>query len=98
MEPTRLTSGQSGRGRLIATASLAVAAFAVLAFPPLASAGSFDSKAMRASQMRKISRQDATGGGLSPAARQIQRQGYLVPNQAAYERQKARANRRAAAS
>ena len=97
MESTRPTSARSARGRLIAAASLASAAFAVLALPGLASAGSFSSRAMRASQIRKLSRQAPKRDTLSPAARRIQRRGYLVPNEAAYQRQKARADRRAAA-
>ena len=97
MESTRPTSGRNGRGRLIAAASLATAAFVVLALPSLASAGSFSSSAMRASQIRQLARQAPNHDTLSPAARQIQRQGYLVPNEAAYQRQKARADRRAAA-
>jgi hypothetical protein len=96
MEPTRLTS--RGRRRLIAAASLAGTASVILALPSLGSAATFSSHVMRASQIRKVSRQAPNRRTLSPAARTIQRQGYLVPNQAAYERQKARASRRAAAS
>jgi hypothetical protein len=97
MKLTTVTSRSGVRARTIAAAPVAGVALMILALPAPGSAATFSSKAMRASQLRNALGQAPNRGTLSPAARAIRSQGYLVPNQAAYQRQKARANRRAAA-
>jgi hypothetical protein len=82
--------------RLTLAVGLAVAAFLFGVVPSLASAKSFvDGKITTASTARKAARQDPNRGTLSVAARRAIHRGYLVPNQARYDRQKARSTRRA---
>jgi hypothetical protein len=97
MESKRLTSSLAGRTRLIGVASLATAAFLIGAAPSLASSAPTLGKPMRASEIRKISRQDPNRGTHSAAVRHLMKRGYLVADKAAYRRSKARANRQAAA-
>ena len=97
MKPKRLTSTVPRHRRLIGCASLAMAALAMGATPSLTSATPTFGKAMRASEIRKVSRQDPNSGTMDSVTRQAVKRGYLVRNQAAYRRAKARANRQAEA-
>lgn len=90
MESRRLISG---RTRLFAGAALASAAFVVGVAPGLASAKTVNPKIQRAASMRH-----ADTAPLSGAAKRAVTHGYLVPNQNRYDRQKARATRRAEAT
>ena len=97
MKSTILTSSSPRRTRrLIAVASLATAAFLMGVVPGLASASSKQLKVTSAAAARKAAKQDPNRGTLGPAARRALQRGYLVPNQARYDRQKARITRRAA--
>jgi len=95
MESQRLASSSLARGRLIACASLAAAAFAVGVAPSIASAQSHFGPIRSAASVRKADIPNR--GTVGTAARRAMRQGYLVPNQARYERQKTRAARHASA-
>lgn len=95
MEPQRLASSSLARGRLIACASIAAAAFAVGVAPSVASAQSHFGPIRSAASVRKADIPNR--GTVGTAARRAMRQGYLVPNQARYERQKTRAVRHASA-
>jgi hypothetical protein len=75
---------------------LLVAAFLLGVVPSMASAKSFHGKVTSAAAVRRAAKQDPNRGTLNPAARRAIHRGYLVPNQARYDRQKARATRRAA--
>ena len=74
---------------------LAVATFFLGVVPSLASAKSFHVKIASSATARKAAKQDPNRGTLSVAARRAIHRGYLVPNQARYDRQKARLTRRA---
>jgi len=63
----------------------------------LSSPGGGGTRLMSAAVQRKASGQTPNRGALGPAARQALNQGYLVPNEAQYLRQKADAARRAGA-
>jgi hypothetical protein len=96
MESIGLISGGE-RGRwLIAAASVATAAFVLAIVPSLASAYVVDSGITSAKQGRDAD--VANPGSLSPAARLATQQGYLVPDQAAYDAGKERNTRRALAA
>ena len=95
MESQRLASSSLARGRLIACASLAAAAFAVGVAPSIASAQSHFGPIRSAASVRKADIPNR--GTVGTAAQRAMRQGYLVPNQARYERQKTRAVRHASA-
>jgi hypothetical protein len=82
--------------RLALVVGLAVAAFLFGVVPSLASAKSFDLKITSATTARKAAKQDPNRGTLSVAARRAIHRGYLVPNQARYDRRKALLSRRAA--
>ena len=86
--------GTSGAATLVV--GLAVATFLFGVVPSLASAKSFHLKITSAAAARKAATQDPNRGTLSVAARRAIHRGYLVPNQARYDRQKARSTRRAA--
>src|SRR5213592_4371683 len=77
---------KSGRGRLRALLAVAL--------PVIALAGSPAADAA-AGSLRVRPAKPLAGGPLSPAQKQVLRQGYLVPNQGSYDRAKARAARRA---
>ena len=64
--------------------------------PSIGAATSFHGKITSAAAARKAAKQDPDRGTLSIAARRAIHRGYLVPNQARYDRRKARATRRAA--
>ena len=74
---------------------LAAATFFLGLIPSLASAKSFHVKITSAAAAWKAAKQDPNRGTLSVAARRAIDRGYLVPNQARYDRQKARSTRRA---
>ena len=97
MDSSGFTSS-SGRlpRRLSLVVGLAFVAFLLCVVPSLAAAMSFHGKVTSAAAARKAAKQDPNRGTLSIAARRAIHRGYLVPNQARYERQKARATRRAA--
>ena len=100
MEFKSLTSSPARRMRLIGVASLATAASVMVFAPSLATASSAEFphlKIMSAKQAREMARRDPNAGTLGPAARHAMHRGYLVPNQARYNRQKARITRRAEA-
>jgi hypothetical protein len=100
MELKSLTSSPARRMRLIGAASLAAAAFVIVLVPSLASASSAtfpQLKVTSAKHAREVARRDPNAGTLGPAARHAMHRGYLVPNQARYNRQKARITRRAEA-
>ncbi len=95
-----LTSSPARRMRVLAAATLATAAFVMVLAPSLASAGSASFphlKLMTAKRANKVAKRDPNAGTLGPAARHALHRGYLVPNQARYDRQKARITRRASA-
>jgi hypothetical protein len=75
--------------RLIAAASLATAAFLMAVVPGMAQAGPL------ASKLGTSWRAGSVDGASTRAAKLLEEQGYLVPDQAAYDRRKARATRRA---
>ena len=93
MESKSLTSSVARPRRLIAAISLASAAFAIGVVPSLASADSAAGKLTSAAAARKAAKQDPNAAIRSAAARRAMRQGYLVPNQRRYDRQKARITR-----
>jgi hypothetical protein len=81
--------------RLTLLIGLALAAFLIGVVPSLASAKSFHGKITSAAAARQAAKQDPGRGTLSATARRAIHRGYLVPNQARYERQKARLTGRA---
>jgi type IV secretory pathway TrbD component len=81
--------------RLALVAGIAVGAF-LFVVPNLASAKSFHLKIRSAAAARTAAKQDPNRGTLNVAARRAIHRGYLVPNQARYDLQKARSTRRAA--
>ena len=82
--------------RLTLVVGLAVAALLLGVAPSLATAKSFHGKVRSATTTRRAARQDPNRGTLSVAARRAIHRGYLVSDQARYDRQKARLTRRAA--
>jgi len=88
------------RGRVAIIISAAAAALLITALTlglvPSLAAGSVP-KLTSAAAARKAARQDPNHGIPGPDARRAVKQGYLVPNQQRYDRQKARATRRATA-
>jgi hypothetical protein len=76
--------------RLTLVVGLAVAAFLPAVAPSPAAAESFHAKVTSAAAARQAATQDPSRGTLSAAARRAIDRGYLVPNQARYDRQKAR--------
>lgn len=96
MELTSLTFSGHGR-RLIVAASLTIVAFLMGVVPTMAAASDPSGEVSGPASMRKAFKQDPNAGTLGVAARQSIKRGYLVPNQRRYDRQKARATRRAAA-
>ena len=82
--------------RLTLVVGLAVAAFLFGIIPSLAAAESFHAEITSADAARQAAEQDPNRGTLSLAARRAIDRGYLVPDQARYDRQKARLTRRAA--
>jgi hypothetical protein len=93
--PTSFTPGSVRQDpRLTLAVGLAIGAFLVGALPSLASAESSHGKLVSAAQARKAAKHDPNRGTLSAPARRAIRHGYLVPNQARYDRQKARLARR----
>jgi hypothetical protein len=82
--------------RLTLVVGLAVAAFLLGIIPSLAAAKSFHGEVTSAAAARQAAKQDPNRGTLSVAARRAIDRGYLVPNQARYDRRKARLTRRAA--
>jgi hypothetical protein len=96
MESMRLSSSflRSGR-RLTIVVPLAIAAFLVTVMPGMASASGLSNKLLSAASVRKADVPNR--GTLGTAAKRSIEQGYLVPNQAGYDRQKARVTRRAQA-
>lgn len=95
-EPT--SRGSTFTRWLMFIAPLAVAAFLATAIPASSSPSGGHPRLMSAAAHRKASSQNPNRGTLSPAVRQALSQGYLVPDQAQYLRQKAGAARRASAS
>ncbi len=81
------------RVRLIALASLAGTALVMGVAPSLASAGADQPRIQSAAAGRKAAKQDPNRGTLNTAARRALHRGYLVPHEAQYRRQKARAAR-----
>ena len=91
------TSRSTGHPRrLTLFVGLAVAAFLLGIIPSPAAAKSFHGKITSAAAARNAAKQDPNRGTLSVAARRAIDRGYLVPNQARYDRQKARLTLRAA--
>ena len=82
--------------RLTPVLGLAVAAFLLGIVPNLAAAKAFHGEVTSAATARQAAKQDPNRGTLSVAARRAIDRGYLVPDQARYDRQKARLTRRAA--
>jgi hypothetical protein len=76
---------------------LAIAAFLMGVIPSLASARTVHPEPLSGAQAWQIAAQSPNRGELGAAARRAVNRGYLEPNQAGYERQKARATRRAEA-
>jgi type IV secretory pathway TrbD component len=81
--------------RVTLVVGLAVAAFLFGIAPSLASADGFHVNITSAASARKAAKRDPNRGSLGVAARRAIHHGYLVPNQARYDRQKARLTRRA---
>ena len=75
---------------------LAVPAFLLGIIPSLVAAKTYHGKITSAAAALHSANQDPNRGTLSVAARRAIDRGYLVPDQARYERQKARLTRRAA--
>jgi hypothetical protein len=95
---THLTPSPARHARRLALAA-GLAATTVLVggiVPGAASAQSFHGRVTSAAVARKAAERDPDRGTLSVAARRAIDQGYLVPNQARYDRQKARLTGRAA--
>jgi hypothetical protein len=81
--------------RLTMVAGFAVGAVLLGIVPGLAPAKSFHAKVTSAAAARQATKRDPNRGTLGVAARRAIHRGYLVANQARYDRQKARATRRA---
>jgi hypothetical protein len=82
--------------RLTVVVGLVVAAFLVGVAPSPASAKSFHEGVTSAATARHAAQRDPNRGTLSAAAGRAIQRGYLVPDQARYDRRKARLTRRAA--
>jgi hypothetical protein len=82
--------------RLTLVVGLAVAAFLFGVIPSPAVAEGFHGEITSAAAARQAAEQDPNRGTLSVAASRAIERGYLVPDQARYDRQKARRTRRAA--
>jgi hypothetical protein len=95
-KPVTILAGGSDARLLLPLVGLALATFVFSVAPSLAGAASFHGKVTNAAAARKAAKQDPNRGTLNAAARRAIHRGYLVPNQARYDRQKARATRRAA--
>jgi hypothetical protein len=80
--------------RVFSLAALVTLAMGVV--PSVAAAESFHGEITGAAAARQSAKQDPNQGTLSAAARRAIHRGYLVPNQARYDRRKARLTRRAA--
>jgi hypothetical protein len=93
MKATSFISESRSRARLFAAATIGAAALVVGAAPGVASAKTENPKIRGAASLR-----NADTGPISSAAKRAITHGYLVPNQRRYERQKARATRRAEAT
>jgi hypothetical protein len=89
MESMRPTAGRGRQTSVFAGAVLAVAALVAGSIPGLASADGQHLTIRSAASMRH-----ADTGPIGPVARRAITQGYLVPDQARYERRKARLSRR----
>jgi hypothetical protein len=92
-----LSSTRSSR-RVTLVIGLAVGAFLVGVVPTPAAASGFQPKITSASAARRAAQRDPDRGELSPAARRAIHRGYLVPDQARYDRRKARITRRSASA
>jgi hypothetical protein len=98
MDPISFTSSAARPPRRLTLAvGLAVGTFLLGALPSLASAESFHGKITSAAAARKAAKQDPDRGTLSAPARRALHHGYLVPNQARYDRRKALLARRTTA-
>jgi hypothetical protein len=99
-QPIGLAHRAPGSGRpvrrLALVAGLAVAAFLFGIVPSPAAAKSFHGRVRSAAGARHAAKQDPNRGTLSTAASRAIHRGYLVPNKARYDRQKAGLTRRAA--
>src|SRR4051794_18669783 len=82
--------------RLTLVAGLAVAAFMLAVIPSMAAAKSFHGRITSAATARQTASRDPNRGTLSVAARRAIQGGYLVADQAGYDRSKARLARRTA--
>ena len=91
MEFESLNTSPAKRMRLFGAASLATAAFLIALAPSIASARSHFGPVRSAASVRNADVPNR--GTVGTAARHAMKQGYLVPNQARYNRQKARAAR-----
>jgi hypothetical protein len=94
MDSISLTPSSARPARRI-TVVLAFGAFLLGVVPSLAAAKSFHGKITSAADARKVAQQDPNQGTLSPAASRAIHRGYLVPDQARYDRLKGRSTRRA---
>ena len=93
--PSPATSPARRPRRRTLVVGLAVAFLVGGVVPGVASAKSLHGKVTSAADARQVAKQDPNRGTLSVAARRAIDRGYLVPNQARYDRQKARATRHA---
>ena len=84
--------------RLVLVVGLALASFLFGVVPSLAAARSYHGRVTSAAAVRHAAALNPNRGTLSVAARRAIDRGYLVANQAAYNRQKERLTRRAARS
>jgi hypothetical protein len=82
--------------RLMLVVGLALSAFFFSVAPSLAAAKSYHGRVTSAASARHAAEQNRTRGTLSVAARRAIQRGYLVANQAAYDRHKERLARRPA--
>jgi hypothetical protein len=89
MESMSLISRGRHARLIIVAASMATAALLMGVAPSLTFADGFESKLVSAKQARNAD--VSNPGSLSPAAKLAIEQGYLVPDQASYERRKAHA-------
>ena len=90
------SSSASSARRLSLVFGLVVCAFLAGVVPALVLAKSFHGKITSATAARHAAKQDPNRGTLSAAAGRAIHRGYLVPNQARYDRLKARSTRPAA--
>ncbi len=98
MGSTRFSPWSGRRAAIVGAAALTAAAFVIVVAPGMASARpGFSNKVQTQAQHRRAA-DVQNPGTLSPAARYAKRYGYLPRNRARFERQKARADRRSAAT